>query len=208
MLTNLQEGLRFYADLSKLLGELRDACKSVREAALRLISTLHCADSRRPSVHLRALRRSARPLPRAVRATASGKRLARAHGRSHPARHARGPHSVAFLPSKPADRWHAAFDEDERTHAGGWCDQRGHTNPTIGAGSCTGAHGGRRGSGGGASAAHASTGAGACAGARCCRRVGSVTGDPVWLKTCLGPFAVPCLHRCCLRQWSASKRPD
>ncbi|GAA5998864.1 Rim20p [Rhodotorula paludigena] len=28
MLTNLQEGLRFYADLSKLLGELRDACKS------------------------------------------------------------------------------------------------------------------------------------------------------------------------------------
>ncbi|GAA5908503.1 hypothetical protein JCM8208_002648 [Rhodotorula glutinis] len=28
MLQNLQEGLRFYADLSKLLGELRDACKS------------------------------------------------------------------------------------------------------------------------------------------------------------------------------------
>ncbi|GAA6017786.1 hypothetical protein JCM10207_000501 [Rhodosporidiobolus poonsookiae] len=28
MLTNLQEGLRFYADLSKLLSELRDACKS------------------------------------------------------------------------------------------------------------------------------------------------------------------------------------
>ncbi|GAA5824059.1 hypothetical protein JCM3770_004945, partial [Rhodotorula araucariae] len=28
MLQNLQEGLQFYADLSKLLGELRDACKS------------------------------------------------------------------------------------------------------------------------------------------------------------------------------------
>ena len=30
MLQNLQEGLAFYAKLGKLLGELRDACRSVR----------------------------------------------------------------------------------------------------------------------------------------------------------------------------------
>lgn len=30
MLGNLREGLKFYADLSRLLGELRDAVKAVR----------------------------------------------------------------------------------------------------------------------------------------------------------------------------------
>jgi len=41
MLQNLQEGLRFYADLSKLLGELRDACKSVRPSLSLSLSLSH-----------------------------------------------------------------------------------------------------------------------------------------------------------------------